>query len=191
MFSAGLVRFGVKTFLTERLKGDSEVMRPIPGMTAPRGELRKGERGGVMAEFAIILPALVLILFGVVEFALIMYDKAVITNASREGARLASLYYPDSTDPTARVPDAQVQTAVMNYAASYLITFGGDTLDTSDIQVDPPALDANSQWVRRVVVNYQYGFLVLPNFVTSITGPLNLTAVTVMRDENQTTPGGS
>ncbi len=166
-------------------------MRLIQGTGAPAGTLPRGERGGVMAEFAIILPALVLILFGIVEFALIMYDKAVITNASREGARLASLYYPDPTDPTARIPDAQVQTAVMNYAASFLITFGGNSLQVSDIQVDPPTLDANGQWVRRVVVNYQYGFLVLPGFVTSLTGPLNLSAVTVMRDENQTTPGGS
>lgn len=165
-------------------------MRPIPGTTVPWGTLPKGDRGGVMAEFAVILPALVIILFAVVEFALIMYDKAVITNASREGARLAGLYYPDSTDPTARIPDAQVRAAVMNYAASHLITFGGNSLQESDIQVDPPAPE-NGQWVRRVTVRYQYGFLVLPNFVTSITGTLNLSAVTVMRDENQTTPGGS
>lgn len=38
-------------------------------------------------EFALVLPVLLLILFGIIEFGLVMFDQAVITNASREGAR--------------------------------------------------------------------------------------------------------
>ncbi len=142
-----------------------------------------------MLEFAIILPALMVILFFIVEFALIMYDKAVITNASREGARLASLYLP-SSDPGDRRSDAQIQTAVRDYAANLLITFGNDSLQLSDIQVVREQ-DASGQWVGKVIVSYQYGFMVLPNLLNSVIGSVPLTAVTVMRDENQTAPSGS
>ncbi len=47
----------------------------------------KNERGGSLIEFVLIAWVLFLILFGIMEFGLIMYNQAVITNASREGAR--------------------------------------------------------------------------------------------------------
>lgn len=162
-------------------------MGGVSGGKGPRWWLPGRECGGAMAEFAIILLPLIILLFAIVEFGLIMYDKAVITNASREGARLASLYYPDPSDPARRIPDAEVETAVMNYAATNLITFGGDTLEASDIEVQREQ-DANGRWVARVTVNYQYGFMILPNLLIRVTGPVYLSAVTVMRDENQTAP---
>jgi len=48
-------------------------------------KLLKNHRGTSLVEFVIILPVLMVILFGIVEFGIILYDKAVITNASREG----------------------------------------------------------------------------------------------------------
>ena len=45
------------------------------------------QKGAVAVEFALILPVLVLLLFGIVEFSLLMYNKQILTNASREGAR--------------------------------------------------------------------------------------------------------
>ena len=45
------------------------------------------ERGAVAAEFALLLPVLLTILFGIIEFGMIMYGREVVTNASREGAR--------------------------------------------------------------------------------------------------------
>src|SRR6185295_18126289 len=45
------------------------------------------ERGAVAAEFALLLPVLLTILFGTIEFGMIMYGREVVTNASREGAR--------------------------------------------------------------------------------------------------------
>ena len=47
----------------------------------------KNQRGASAIEFAIVFPLLVLLLFGIIEFSLILYDKVMITNASREGAR--------------------------------------------------------------------------------------------------------
>ena len=45
------------------------------------------QKGGALIELAIVLPLLVLLLIGAVEFGILYYNKQVITNASREGAR--------------------------------------------------------------------------------------------------------
>ena len=44
-------------------------------------------RGSVVVEFALIFPLLLFIVFSIIECSLALYDKAVITNASREAAR--------------------------------------------------------------------------------------------------------
>jgi len=48
---------------------------------------KMGQKGVAAVEFAIILPFLVLLVFGTIEFGVLFYNKQVITNASREGAR--------------------------------------------------------------------------------------------------------
>ena len=57
-----------------------------------------GQKGVAAVEFAIVLPFLVLLVFGTIEFGLMFYNKQVITNASREGARAGItgiLTFPD------------------------------------------------------------------------------------------------
>ncbi len=50
--------------------------------------LRRSQRGQTLVEFALILPILILILFGILEFGRIFYSYISITNAVREGARI-------------------------------------------------------------------------------------------------------
>ena len=45
------------------------------------------QSGASAIEFAFLLPVLLLFLFGIIEFSVLFYNKAMITNASREGAR--------------------------------------------------------------------------------------------------------
>ena len=47
----------------------------------------KKQSGAQLVEFAILLPILVVVIFSAIEFGFMLYDQAVITNASREGAR--------------------------------------------------------------------------------------------------------
>jgi Flp pilus assembly protein TadG len=47
------------------------------------------ENGAAAVEFAILLPLLAGLVFGIIEFGLLLYNQQVITNASREGARAA------------------------------------------------------------------------------------------------------
>jgi Flp pilus assembly protein TadG len=141
--------------------------------------LKMGDKTGASAvEFAIILPVLILFLFGIIEFSILFYDKAVITNASREGARAGIVYhYPEPVNAAA------IQQVVLDYCAGHLITFA-ETSTEPLITIIPTAttgLEAGQPLTVRVTYDYQ--FLVLPNFVTTLTGPINLAATTIMRME--------
>jgi Flp pilus assembly protein TadG len=133
------------------------------------------QRGGSAIEFAIVMSILFMLLFGIIEFSLLLYDKAVITNASREGARAGIVYaFPD------RVSDTAIADVVDNYCSDYLVTFGGPA--TPLTSVPPHGTTAGSP--LSVTVSYRYNFLVLPNFVSGITGGgIDLSATTVMRME--------
>lgn len=52
---------------------------------APRR--RSGQAGQSLAEFAVILFVLVLIIMGIIDLARAVYARSVIANAAREGAR--------------------------------------------------------------------------------------------------------
>ena len=131
----------------------------------------KTQKGAAAVEFAIILPVLLILLFGIIEFGIILYDKAMITNASREGARAGIVY----SDPI--IPDSDIKKVVKDYCSGHMITFGEDSIDDSDIPITRAGENLT------VTVTYQYNFLVLPDFVTGIVGNINLSAVTTMRME--------
>ena len=61
------------------------------------------DRGAALVEFALILPLLVLLVFGVIEFGRGYHTKTTLTHAAREGVRVAAL---DSGDPVATVRNA-------------------------------------------------------------------------------------
>ena len=59
--------------------------------------MRKDQTGASAVEFAIILPLLVVFVFGIIEFGLIFYNKAMLTNASREAARAGIVFRAPTT----------------------------------------------------------------------------------------------
>lgn len=133
----------------------------------------RSRSGQSLVEFALTLPLLLAVVFGAIEFGVAMYDKAVLTNASREGARAGVI------SKTPRLTDAQIQAVVTAYAQSNMISFKTASLTTTVT----PANRTNSGVQLSVLVTYNYGFLVLPKFLTSLAGTLNLRASTVMRME--------
>ena len=50
-------------------------------------KLTQNQKGAAAVEFAIIFPLLVTLAFGIIELSVLFFNKAMITNASREGAR--------------------------------------------------------------------------------------------------------
>ncbi|MGH7229998.1 MAG: TadE/TadG family type IV pilus assembly protein [Nitrospiraceae bacterium] len=129
---------------------------------------RHDERGAAAVEFAILLPVLMLILFGIIEFGLIMYSREVITNASREGARAGIV------QATAKPTTGQIQAVVTNYLT-------GTGVDPNAVTINVAGAGLTAPNTLQVTVNYPYNF-----FVPGILGlgsSINLTGQTVMRHE--------
>lgn len=60
-----------------------------------RKQLRE-ERGQTMTEFAIVLPILVVLLFGIVQFGIVFNTYVTLTDAVRAGARAGAVARNDS-----------------------------------------------------------------------------------------------
>jgi len=66
----------------------------------------RSERGAAAIEFAILLPVLVVLLFGIVEFSLVHNRQQALHAAAREGARVASVETATLSDVTNAVTGA-------------------------------------------------------------------------------------
>ena len=137
------------------------------------------EDGAQLIEFALVLPMLLLVVLGIAEFGFIFQRYEVVTNAAREGARLAVL--PGYTTP-------DVVARVANY------TYNG-RVPTTTSPVNPTVLVENISITvsggrppisaKRVTVTYTYTFQFL-NALRVFFGPraaFPLTAVAEMRNE--------
>lgn len=128
---------------------------------------RKKRRGAAVVEFALVAPVFFLLVFGMIEFGRMVMVQQVITNASREGARVAVL---DGTT----TPEAV--TAVQNYLQSASISGA-----TVTVNPDPPS---GAGYGAPVTVDVsvpfrQVSWLPSPMFL----GGSTLRASTVMRRE--------
>lgn len=77
-----------------------------------RTKRRWRDRGAAAVEFAFIVPVLVVLIFGSIEFGLAVQARTMLGNAAREGVRVASLTANGDTTSA-----AQVKTAVDNALA--------------------------------------------------------------------------
>lgn len=115
---------------------------------------RHDDRGAVMVEFAIVLPVLLLILLGIIEFGRAYNAQVSIQAAAREGARELAL---DESS-------TEVESA----------TRGGAPSVTIDSIAQAPC-PASGDGKAKVTITESFSFMVLPF------GPLGLTATGVMR----------
>jgi len=131
-----------------------------------------GQRGGAAIEFAIILPFLVLLIFGAIEFGVMFYNKQVITNATREGARFAIT----GVDPI------EVEQIVLNYCKdkddkSRLFNLKGPIVLTAANNI-AVLLDGDDQ---SVAVSFDYDLLF--SKIIGLINPVRVSAQTTMRME--------
>jgi hypothetical protein len=75
------------------------------------------ERGAAIVEFAVVLPLLLTILFGIIEYGWVFFIRQTLQNSAREGCRL--LVLQTSVEPYAnvyaRVADVMQPTGVTGY----------------------------------------------------------------------------
>jgi len=140
------------------------------------------ERGTAILETAMTLPLLLLVTIGIFEFGRAFQTWQVLTNAAREGARLATLpnYVAGSAEVRAKqylasgqLPNAASATVTVNPTVSVNIGAGG-TASTSVVTVNYPFQFMVLQPVARLVVTG-----------SMIGGPITLSASAQMRNETQ------
>ena len=138
----------------------------------PNNRRNRGRRAGTVAiELLFVLPLLLSLLFGMIEFSLFLAARQQVTTASREGARVAAL----------GGTEAEVQQAVAQF-------LGAGNLGNATAQVTfiPQAgLPATSGDAVQVVVSLPVSQAV-PDLLAFIGVSLqnqNIVASTVMRKE--------
>ena len=133
-------------------------------------------RGGAMIEFALVLPVFIILVFGIIEFSILFYNKAVITNASREGARYGIIE---------RVPTYATSSQIIAYTKErcedQLITFGASAAEPV-VTATPSANPPDTGDLLTVEVSYLYTYLVMSSLL-NINQTVNLSATTVMAYE--------
>lgn len=55
-------------------------------------QLTKSERGSTAVEFALILPILATLTFGMIDFGRMLWFQEILVNATRDGARQGTLF---------------------------------------------------------------------------------------------------
>jgi Flp pilus assembly protein TadG len=140
------------------------------------------DRGQALVEAALVLPLLLLLSVGIFEFGRAYQTYQVLTNAAREGARLAIL--PDSTA-------ADVQSRVVAYMqAGALDNYTGATVSVN--QNATLSAGATTAAASIVTVNYPFSFMVLNPIARLVVNgsalgnaPLTIAASAEMRNEAQ------
>ena len=135
----------------------------------------RNQRGAALIETAITIPIILLVSVAIFEFGRAYQTWQVLTNAAREGARIAVL--PDYTD-------TQVTTQVRNYLNGGRLT-NASTATISVVRNVPMGATTAS----RVTVNYPFQFMVIGPVArlvrsgSTMGAPLTMQSSALMRNE--------
>jgi hypothetical protein len=126
-------------------------------------------QGAAVVEFALVAPLFFLMVFGMIEFGRAIMVQQIMTNASREGARVGVL---DSPTPTASLVNSTVTTYLQSAGIS------GATVTVNP--TEPTTAGYGAPVTVSVTIPFgQVSWLPAPWFL----GGKQLTATTVMRRE--------
>ncbi|KGN40874.1 TadE family protein [Knoellia aerolata] len=116
---------------------------------------RRRERGAAAVEMAIVLPLLLLVLGGVIEFGRALFIQNMATNAAREGARMRALGYT-TTEATDRVNSAMIGMAATSFTIQYHLVqdAAGTTTVNGNCPTTPLITDR-----QRVTVSPSFAFI--------------------------------
>ena len=133
------------------------------------------ERGAELIEFSLILPLLLLIILGILDFGFLFQRYEVVTNAAREGARVRVLPGYTYDDMVARVTQ---------------FLESGDLDETPtipDIPVAAVDIGGTCMTLATVTVTYPHSYMFVGPLVTFFGGPAlsttSLSATATMRYE--------
>jgi Flp pilus assembly protein TadG len=148
----------------------------------------RSERGAELIEFALILPMLLLIMLGIVDFGFMFQRYEVLTNAAREGARIAVLPGYTTEDVEARVC-AYVETGGLPLTGACPIP-SNPVIDVDDVTIAMPAGTALEGKSVSVTFTHSYMFVgpIAGLFSGTFTTTFPITSTAVMRNELASAP---
>jgi len=138
--------------------------------------LRRSDDGAELIEMAIVLPLLLLLFFGMVDFGFMFQRYVVLTNAAAEGARVASLPGYTTADVIARVNAYAVDGGIPGPVTTTRVAValpggaGGGTWPGSQVTVTH-------------VYNFQYIGPILTIFGRATPGSVTMTSRATMRHQ--------
>ena len=104
----------------------------MANIQSPIKRFKISENGVAAVEFALILPVLMLIVFGILNYGILLYDQAVITNAAREGARWGAINTSAAIGCSGTATGTADPCQIANsYTAANLIGFGSTVTSTT------------------------------------------------------------
>jgi Flp pilus assembly protein TadG len=143
--------------------------------------MRKDERGSALVELAITLPLLLLVSVGIFEFGRAFQTWQVLTNAAREGARVAVLPNSDPANVESRVRQYMQDGQLGMYSAASVAVNNDATV----------SIGTGTVSASQVTVVYPFNFMVL-NPIAKLVVPnstlggaaISMTAAAAMRNES-------
>ncbi len=97
-------------------------MNPVGKVLRAARRRRNSKRtlGSAVVEFAVVLPLLLMILFGIIEYGWVFMVRLTLQNAAREGCRVAVLQTTTTpyTEVTNRIDEIIAPTGVSGYTVT-------------------------------------------------------------------------
>lgn len=102
-----------------------------------RPRVGRRARAAAIVEFAVVLPLLLTILFGIIEYGWVFMVRQTLQSAAREGCRLAVLQ--TSVEPyanvTSRVQQSMAPTGLTTYQITMTHATAGNPVETIEVSV--------------------------------------------------------
>lgn len=124
----------------------------------------RSKKGQSMVETALMIPIVMLVLFGIVDFGRMLHALLTLDHAGREGARLASLHAEDSA----------IRTKVKSSAAILSLSDG-------NIIITPPKASRTTGTDVQIQLKYNFNFIT--PLADTLVSPMELSDTTTMRVE--------
>jgi Flp pilus assembly protein TadG len=124
---------------------------------APITEHAQSQKGSVLVEFALILPIFLILLFGMVTFSVALYNKTVLTMATRDGARAGVKYVSGTTTTANPIRSKNASDAAWLAYKNNLISFGPSiTPDHPHVEIvaDTLTVRANINYTGLYIFSY-------------------------------------
>jgi len=133
-----------------------------------RISILRDRKGQSLVEFALVVPVLVMIIFGITEFGRLLLFKNLLTGAAREAVRAVVVWPGNTAAATARGQALLIPAGIT--AAQAPISYGTNT-------------EADGTVTISATVNYTFTFLVWQIFPGLGSGSLPLSGAAKMRRE--------